>query len=162
MSRPAPSLQARALGWLAQREHSRVELRRKLQRLAGASVADAAEQIEGLLDALQAEGLLSEPRFIESRVRARALGHGARRIEHELAQHGLKLAPAQQQQLHDSELQRAAALWQRRFGRTAVDARERARQARFLAGRGFGGDVIRRVLRGAGASRDEDAVVDPV
>ena len=34
MKRPPPSLQARALGWLAQREHSRIELRRKLLRYA--------------------------------------------------------------------------------------------------------------------------------
>ena len=56
------------------------------------------------------------------------------------------------QQLRDSELQRAAQLWQRKFGAVAQDARERARQMRFLAGRGFSADVIRRVVRGA----DED------
>lgn len=160
MRRPAPSLQARALGWLAQREHSCIELRRKLRRHADAQQPDAAEQIERLLAALQAEGLLSEQRFIESRVRARALGHGARRIEHELARHGLKLPAAQQQGLRDSELQRAAELWRRRFGAAASDPRERARQARFLAGRGFSGEVIRRVLAHAGALPDDDAV-DP-
>ena len=93
-------------------------------------------------------------------MRARALGHGARRIEHELARHGLKLPAAQQQGLRDSELQRAAELWRRRFGAAASDPRERARQARFLAGRGFSGEVIRRVLAHAGALPDDDAV-DP-
>lgn len=193
MKRLPPSLHARALVWLGQREHSRAELRSKLLRAAraaqrreragadgaaarvpgtDAAINDAAApeddeaetaiaaRVERLLDALQAEGLLSEQRFVESRVRVRAAGHGARRIEHELARHGLKLPAAQQQALRDSELQRAAALWRRRFGSAASDERERARQARFLAGRGFSGEVIRRVLARAGALPDDDAV-DP-
>lgn len=193
MKRLPPSLHARALVWLGQREHSRAELRSKLlraaraaqrreragadgaaARVAGSDAASTdaaapeddetetaiAARVERLLDTLQAEGLLSEQRFVESRVRVRAAGHGARRIEHELARHGLKLPAAQQQALRDSELQRAAALWRRRFGSAASDERERARQARFLAGRGFSGEVIRRVLARAGALPDDDAV-DP-
>jgi regulatory protein len=150
MKRPPPSLQARALGWLAQREQSRSELRRKLLRAARQAEAepadDIAEQIERLLDALQSQGLLSEERFVESRVRVRAPGLGTRRIQMELARHGLKLDAQPLQQLRDSELQRATQLWQRRFGVAAQDARERARQMRFLAGRGFSGEIIRRVL----------------
>jgi regulatory protein len=153
MKRPPLSLQARALGWLAQREQSRSELRRKLLRAAlqtqdteAEPADDIAGQIERLLDALQAQGLLSEERFVESRVRVRAPGLGTRRIQMELARHGLKLPAQPLQQLRDSELQRATQLWQRRFGASAQDARERARQMRFLAGRGFSGEVIRRVL----------------
>jgi regulatory protein len=150
MKRPPPSLQARALGWLAQREQSRSELRRKLLRAALQAEAEPAdditEQVERLLDTLQAQGLLSEERFVESRVRVRAPGLGTRRIQMELARHGLKLSAQPLQQLRDSELQRATQLWQRRFGTVPKDARERARQMRFLAGRGFSGEVIRRVL----------------
>lgn len=153
MKRPPLSLQARALGWLAQREQSRSELRRKLLRAAlqtrdaeAEPADDITGQIERLLDALQAQGLLSEERFVESRVRVRAPGLGTRRIQMELARHGLKLPAQPLQQLRDSELQRATQLWQRRFGASAQDARERARQMRFLAGRGFSGEVIRRVL----------------
>jgi regulatory protein len=156
MKRPPPSLQARALGWLAQREQSRSELRGKLLRAARQAEAepadDIAEQVERLLDALQAQGLLSEERFVESRVRVRAPGLGTRRIQVELARHGLKLSAQPLQQLRDSELQRATQLWQRRFGAAAQDARERARQMRFLAGRGFSGEVIRRVL----ATQDDE------
>ncbi|HMO48080.1 MAG TPA: regulatory protein RecX [Rubrivivax sp.] len=175
MKRPAPDLQARALGWLAQREHSRSELRRKLLQLARRSAADGntagtaeaaddaddaelAAQVEQLLDRLQARGLLSEERFVESRVRVRAPVFGTRRIERELAQHGLELPPSQRRQLRDSELQRALQLWQRRFGAQAPgDARERARQMRFLAARGFSGDVIRRVLAAGGLSLPDEA-----
>ena len=64
----------------------------------------------------------------------------------ELARHGLKLSAQPLQQLRESELERAIQLWRRRFGMPAQDLRERARQMRFLAGRGFSGEVIRQVL----------------
>jgi regulatory protein len=169
MKRPAPSLQARALGWLAQREHSRAELRRKLLRVAlqpaaGAaeaadtdcSAADAEARVDQLLDQLRAKGLLSEERFVEGRVRVRAPGLGTRRIQMELARHGLKLSAQPLQQLRDSELERAMQLWRRKFGAPAQDLRERARQMRFLAGRGFSGEIIRQVLAdGPGPLDDE-------
>jgi regulatory protein len=170
MKRPPPSLQARALGWLAQREHSRDELRRKLRRVALRPPAgddevdtvdcheqDAAAAVEQLLDQLQAKGLLSNDRFIESRVRVRSPGLGTRRIQMELARHGLKLLAQPLQQLRDSELERASQLWKRRFGTPAQDLRERARQMRFLAGRGFSGEVIRKVLAADPAPRDDDS-----
>jgi regulatory protein len=96
---------------------------------------------------LLALGLLCELLFVQGRVRVGAPAQGARRIEHELARHGLKLGPAERQALLDSELQRARQLWQRRFGTPGADERERARQARFLAGRGFSAEVVHRVLR---------------
>ncbi len=170
MKRPMPSLQARALGWLAQREHSRDELRRKLLRVAlqpaaGAEPADVADrneqdasaEVDRLLDLLQAKGLLSDERFIASRVRVRSPGLGTRRIQMELARHGLKLSALPLQQLRDSELERATQLWQRRFGTPAQDLRERARQMRFLAGRGFSGEVIRKVLAAGAALQDDDS-----
>jgi regulatory protein len=162
VKRPPPSLQARALGWLAQREHSRSELRSKLLRAARQSepeaepADDTPERVDHLLDVLQVKGLLSEERFVESRVRVRAPNLGTRRIQMELARHGLKLAAQPLQQLRDSELQRAAQLWQRKFGVPALDPRERARQMRFLAGRGFTGEVIRRVLVDATGAQDEE------
>jgi regulatory protein len=169
MKRPPPSLQARALGWLAQREQSRSELRRKLLRVAmqppvGADEAadldgDNAQveaQVDQLLDHLQAKGLLSEDRFVEGRVRVRAPGLGTRRIQMELAHHGLKLSAEPLQQLRDSELERATHLWLHRFGAPAQDLRERARQMRFLAGRGFSAEVIRQVLAAGAGPRADD------
>jgi regulatory protein len=108
--------------------------------------AALAAPIDALLDHLQAQGLLSEERFIESRVRVRAAGQGARRIQSELAQHGLKLPAQALQALQQSETERALQLWLRRFGQPAADLRERARQMRFLAARGFSGATIRAVL----------------
>jgi regulatory protein len=170
VKRPPPSLQARAVAWLAQREHSRAELRRKLlraaQRQADAEPSEApaetlADEVEQVLDALQARDLLSDQRFADSRLRVRAAGQGTRRIQAELARHGLKLAAQPLQQLRDSELERAAQLWQRRFGRPPADAKERARQMRFLAGRGFAGDVIRKLLGGAPGAADTDPAEAP-
>jgi regulatory protein len=169
------------VAWLAQREHSRAELRRKLWRaaqcqpgavseaLAESPAKDGAEEeaetkadeIERVLDALQAKGLLSDQRFADSRLRARAAGHGTQRIRAELARHGLKLAPQPLQQLRDSELDRAARLWRRRFGQPPADAAEQARQMRFLAGRGFAGDVIRKVVSAAPRPADADPSEGP-
>jgi regulatory protein len=170
MKRPPPSLQARALGWLAQREQSRSELRRKLLRVAlqpaaGANVATdidcnaehMASMVDQLLDQLQANGLLSEDRFIQGRVRVRAPGLGTRRIQMELARHGLKLSAQPLQQLRDTELERAMQLWQRKFGAPAQDLHERARQMRFLAGRGFSGEIIRQVLSARPQLADGDS-----
>ena len=177
MARPrAPlSLKGRALQLLAQRDQSRVELRAKLLRhvaaeararalaareAAGADEAsrearadpeDAAERsradVEALLDWLEAHRYLSAERFAESRVHARAARFGSRRIQAELAQHGVALAPEAARALAESELQRAAAVRERRFRAPPRDAAERAAQARFLAGRGFSPEVIQRVLR---------------
>ena len=173
-----PSLKARALQWLAQREHSRVELRRKLLRLArqqateAAKLAgsdgegegdgkpvDAAAAVDGLLDWLVANRYLSDERFVESRVNARVARYGNLRIRQELGQHGAALDAATAERLKGSEFARAHALWQRKFGASAPpqEASERARQMRFLAGRGFSSDVIRRVIRGDEIDADEHA-----
>lgn len=108
----------------------------------------AAELVEAVLDWLQARAYLSEERFVESRVHARAARFGNQRIRQELAQHGVTLAPAELQALKDSELARARVVWARKFGHQPVDAAERGRQMRFLAGRGFSGEVVRRVVQG--------------
>lgn len=163
MVAPPLSLKARALQWLAQREHSRVELRRKLLRVAlkraqaagledgdGDAQADAAIEVDTLLDWLVAQRYLSEARFVESRVNARASRYGELRIRQELGQHGAALDASTHARLKNSEVARARAVWLRKFGDTpATAAKERARQMRFLAGRGFSGDVIRQVLRGS-------------
>ena len=149
---PGPSLRAKALAWLAQREHSTHELRTKLQRWAHARGRDAlAEGLEPLLQALQAAGHLSDARFAESRVHARAARLGTTRIEQELRRRGVEPDPALREALRASELERARAVWARRFGQPPADFSERARQSRFLAGRGFSADTIGRVIGEADA-----------
>ena len=140
-------------------------MRRKLLRLAQAEAADAlpggeeadpAARVDALLDWLEARRYLSQERFVESRVHARAARFGNLRIKQELATHHLALPAATEQGLKDSEFDRARAVWARRFSDAGTTPAERAKQARFLTGRGFSADVVRRVLRAAGAASAAD------
>lgn len=149
----APSLKGRALRYLAQREHSRAELERKLARFAeDQPEATAAQQIGQALDELTAHGFLSEARVAESVLAGAGQRFGSRRLKQTLQAKGLdaELVAATLQQARGSELERARAVWQRKFGTPPLDAAERARQMRFLAARGFDGDVVRRVVQGGG------------
>ena len=56
----------------------------------------------------------------------------------------------------EPEIDRARAVWQRKFGEAPADYKEKARQIRFLAARGFSFDVISKILSEAGSSADED------
>jgi regulatory protein len=162
MKRPAPTLRGRALMWLSQREHSRAELRLKLRRWAaqpdaeaepdGARPAASDNDIDRLLDELQAAQHLSDSRFVESRVHARESRFGNRRIEQELRQHGVEPDASVSEHLRETELQRGRAVHARRFSTPATTPTERARQMRFLAARGFSSDTIRQILRA-----DDDA-----
>jgi regulatory protein len=155
VSRPGLSLKARALRYLAMREHSRAELARKLARHADDSPEDpAAPRISRLLDELAALGLLDERRAAEALVSAQASRFGGLKLRQNLRARGVEpqVAEAALASLGDSECARARAVWRRRYGEPAADPAERARQARFLAGRGFSGDIIRRVVGGL----DED------
>jgi regulatory protein len=141
-----PSLKGRALRLLAGREHSRAELQRKLS----AHEAEPGE-LARALDELQAKGFINEDRVIESVVHRRAGKLGAARVRQELQAKGLDPQAVTQavQALQGSEVERAREVWRKKFGHPAQDATERARQMRFLAARGFGGDTIRRVVSGA-------------
>lgn len=109
----------------------------------------AREAIERLLDELEAARHLSDARFAESRVNARARRQGTARIQQELARHGVELDAEAKARLRDTELERARDVWRRKYGATpATEAAERARQMRFLAARGFAADVVRRVVGG--------------
>lgn len=138
------SLKGRALKLLAAREHSRRELERKL-----APHETEPGQLKTALDELQARGFIDEQRVVDSLLHRRAGRLGAGRIKQELQAKGLDaervaLAVAS---LKATEVERAREVWRRKFGELPADAAERAKQARFLAARGFGGEVIRRVLR---------------
>jgi regulatory protein len=143
------SLLARALGHLARREHSRVELGRKLAPYAGSK-----EELDALLADLEAKKLLSDQRFSEVLARSRGERFGAARVKQELRARGVADETVRNTvaELGRTELQRARAVWQRKFDALPASAAERARQMRFLAQRGFSGDVIRRIVGG----RDDD------
>ena len=144
--RPGLSLKARAVALLSRREHSRVELARKL-----APHAQDPSEIERLLDALAAEGWQSDDRYVQGLVHRKAPVHGAARVTQELRQQGIdenSIAEVRRS-LRDTELDRATEVWRKRFGAVGLpsDQAEYARQGRFLAARGFSHEVIHKVLR---------------
>ena len=148
----AISVKGRALRYLSQREHSRAELERKLARhVQDSEECTADAQITAALDDLAVKGLLSEARTAQSVLNSQGRRYGVRRLKQTLQGKGLapELVASTLQQARVTELDRAREVWRRRFGEPATDAAERGRQMRFLAGRGFEGEVIRRVVRGA-------------
>ena len=138
------SLRERALGFLARREHSRTELRRKL-----APHAESPADLDALLEDLIQRKLLSESRFAEARVHVLTRKFGAARIEHDLRAKGIskEAAASAAREARITEFERALEIWRRKFGARASDLKERARQARFLLARGFSTEVINRILR---------------
>jgi regulatory protein len=143
--RTAPlSLKGRALRLLGNREHSRAELQRKL-----ALHEDEPGQLQRVLDELQAKGFISDERVAESVLHRRAARLGTARLRQELQAKGLapELVSQALEPLRGNEIERARDVWRRKFEAPPQDATERARQARFLAARGFSGEVIAKVLR---------------
>ncbi len=142
----------RAVALLARREHSRAELARKL------AAHGTQEDVDNVLCQMENEGLLSNARAAAAYVRAHGDRFGAARLRQNLHQRGLDLAMAAEA-VDDlaSELERARMIWVKKFAAAPVDAREWARQARFLQGRGFAVDVIRKLLKNPGGPAGEDA-----
>jgi regulatory protein len=144
MALPTPSLKGRALRLLARREHSRAELERKL-----AAFEEVPGTLAQALDDLQAKDFINEQRVVESVVHRRAPRLGAGRVRQELERKGLdrEAIAGAVKALASTELARASAVWKKKFGgESATDAVDRARQMRFLASRGFSGEVVRRVV----------------
>jgi len=141
-----PSLKGRALRLLGRREHSRAELEQKLKRFE-----EQPGALERALDQLQAKGFIDEQRVIESVLHRRAAKLGLARIKQELQAKGLdpQVVTEALAGLQTSERARALEVWRKKFGEPAATPQDAAKQMRFLASRGFGGDVIRRVVMGA-------------
>ena len=135
-----PDLRARALRFLARREHSREELSRKL-----APYAESTEILEGTLRELERSKLLSNERFAEARAQWMSRKYGAARIRHDLKSKGVsdeiisRISGA-------NELERALAILKRKYHEPVSSREEYARRARFLQSRGFSHDTIRSAL----------------
>ena len=144
-ARSALSLTGRALRLLSAREHSRAELERKL-----APHEVTPGELARVLDQLQLKGFVNEERVLESVVYRRASKLGASRIRQELQSKGLapEAVAAAVGALRSTEVERAREIWRKKFGQPPEDAAQRAKQMRFLASRGFGGDTIHKVVSG--------------
>ena len=137
-------LRQRAIKLLARREHSRAELARKLAPLG------TQEEIDTVLADLAQSGLLSDARAAAAYVRTHAARFGTARLRQTLRQKGIDsevIAAEIAASDAPDEMARARAVWARKFAAAPADAKEWARQARFLQSRGFASDVIRKLLK---------------
>jgi regulatory protein len=144
MKRPTISLKARAIKYLSSREHSRLELARKLT-----PYAQDGDDIEALLNWLEQSNFLSAERFSESLVNRRASRFGNRRIFSELQSHGLEagMFDAIKETLVVGESDRAADVLRKKYGRPPENAEMRAKYSRFLLQRGFSGRAIAEAMK---------------
>ncbi len=146
MAAPQLSLKGRALRYLSMREHSRLELGRKLARYA-----EEGDDVEALLDLLEKNNWLSQERFSEALIHRRAARYGNSRIVAELQSHGVNGEALQElkSNLADSETERCLDVWNRKFGTVAADPQARNKQMRFLLQRGFSQRAVQKALKGA-------------
>lgn len=145
-----PSLKSRALRMLARREHSRLELRRKLER-----VAVEGDDVDAVLDDLAARGWLSDARFAELSIRAHSRRFGPLKLAQQLRSRGVaeETISAGFRAAGEEGASDIAKVWGSRFHAPPVDERERGRQVRFLQGRGFALEAVLRFLKSMEASR---------
>lgn len=146
MAPPKISLKARALRYLSAREHSRLELARKLTRHI-----QEGDDLNQLLDWLVAQKFLSDSRFAESLVNRRAARYGSSRILSELQSHGLDDAAVSTLRISllEDEHERAFQVWEKKFGTAATSHEGRAKQMRFLQQRGFSNSAIQSAIKRA-------------
>jgi len=144
MVKTEPSLKARAMRLLARREHSRAELARKL-----AAHAAESDDVAALLDELLAKGWLSDARFAEQSIRAKSRRFGPLKVAHYLRSKGVDddVITAGTRAAGSDGIAAIAAIWRSRFRAGPADDREKARQVRFLQGRGFPLDAVLRFLQ---------------
>lgn len=144
-STPDPaSLRQRALGYLARREHSRFDLARKLER-AGFE----PEAIVPVLDEFEHQGWLSDQRYAETYVADHRAKDGNIKLAHALRTHGVsdEIIESALLERGENEMDRAKAIWRKKFTHPPSSLAETAKQTRFLQGRGFSGQLIRTLLR---------------
>ena len=134
-------IKVKALSFLARREHSRLELLRKLSQQFS-----ARELINEVLDELSEQGYQSDDRFTEMYIRTKIrAGYGPFRIKIELREKGVcestVLSVLDRQMIDWFDLAKQAM--QKRFGDLADNLekeeyiKQRAKQARYLKNKGF-------------------------
>jgi len=141
----ASELKARAVRLLSIREHTRAELARKLGAISG-----DVDLINSVIEDLSRGGWQSDERFAKNFGQHKSSRQGTVLIAQAMRQKGVPahLIENAVAELAVTELSRARIVWEKKFGAQGRPAtREQyAKQGRFLAGRGFSSDIIRRVL----------------
>lgn len=148
-----PSLMARALNFLSRREHSEQELRKKLL-----PYVENPSDLDEVIDELKKNKWQSDERFVDSYVRQRSQKLGAQKVLEELRQRGVdgEVVKHLRDELGATEQVRAWQVWSKRYSEIPVDPKERARQVRYLASRGFSLDLAMRITSGRYRPSEED------
>lgn len=150
------SLRQRALDYLGKREYSYFELAQKLKPYAEETDENpATEQIAAILDDFKARGWLSDARFTEMLVHARKSKFGSAKVANELREKGVAddLIANAVAAVKLTELENARGICRKKYKTSPASREDWAKQARFLQSRGFGFDVIKKVLN---STNDED------
>jgi len=152
--RPSRTAYDKALGLLARREHSRRELRQKLDR-GGFTRDETLAAVEQLGE----QGYQDDERFAASLFRSRVgQGYGPARIRAELRSQGVsdaavrELIESADVDWHDL----AASQLRRKYGAASSDPAERARRAQFLLRRGFAAATVRVLTHADAEDTDDD------
>lgn len=134
------SLREKAMDYLSRREHSRVELKKKLLEKQFSET-----DIDTVLDKLATDNLQSDARFAESYVHSRKLaGFGPKRIELELRERGVAQIIIDEAVDARSTAWQAQlkSVWRKKFARTANTTQNKQQQFRFLFYRGYTSEAI--------------------
>lgn len=130
---------------LSRQEVSRLGLQRKL-----APYAESEEELENVLNEFSERNWQSDLRYAEAYIHSKSRKHGSLRLKQALAQQGIdeetsrKLLPDRL-----SERQAAMDVLRKKFKHPATDLKEKQKQARFLAYRGFDADTVQTALKHA-------------
>lgn len=150
--KPAKSLRARALDIVARQEISRADLKRKL-----APHAESEDELERLLDDFAQRHWQSDERFAEAYIHSKGQKHGKLRLQQALHAKGIDSEIAQElMPSAEDELHTAIAVLRKKFKQPAADAKEKQKQFRFLAYRGFDMNTAQAAIKHAWAEIEED------
>ncbi len=153
--RTKPGLREKAMGYLAMREYSYKELKQKLRAYVPVTPEDVEpdleahyEAVNALLEDFKARGWLSEERYTEQIVHARQRKFGSLRIANELREHGIgeALVDKAMAEVKGNDMVNAQAIYHKKYDAPPSSREEWAKQARLLQSRGFGFDIIRKVV----------------
>jgi regulatory protein len=143
-SNPA-DIRLAAMNFLARREHSLGELRKKLRR----RFSDE-QQLETQLQKLVDEKLQSDERFAESFARMRAgRGYGPARVRQDMREKGVSdtdIARAFEAAELDWDALASQVLHKKFGAKGPADLKEKAKRIRFMQYRGFAADHYQRLI----------------
>lgn len=138
-------IKSKAIYFLSRREYAYQELYTKLKKYS-----EDLDEIKNVLDELKKKGFLSEERYIQSYINSKKDKYGLAKIKYTLKQKTDDVALINNI-VKDSdidELKIAKNLWEKKFcGVKPRDKNEQAKQIRFLQNKGFGFDVINKILK---------------